>query len=78
MKQKINGNEQIGASLKMVWESFIVSQASKGVSDVTTLQHTKRKATDYQIPLNFRDRYGIIFSLHEVHISLGRVSVFRA
>ena len=35
MKQKINMNEQVGTSLKAVYESFIISQTSKGVSDAT-------------------------------------------
>ena len=35
MKRKIDMNEHLGTSLKTVYETFIISQASKGVSEAT-------------------------------------------
>ena len=35
MKRKIDMRDQVGTSLKTVYETFIISQSSKGVSEAT-------------------------------------------
>ncbi len=44
MKQKIRLNEQVGTSLKAVWDCVILSQASRGISDATIRNYRKLSA----------------------------------
>ena len=56
MKRKIDMNEHLGTSLKTVYETFIISQASKGVSEATIKNYNSHlkgiaKHLDIEMPL---------------------------
>ena len=52
MKRKIHMNEHSGTSLKEVWESFIISQTSRGVSEATIRNyHNHLKSISHHIDI---------------------------
>jgi len=52
LKRKIHMNEHSGTSLKEVWESFIISQTSRGVSEATIKNyHNHLKSISHHIDI---------------------------
>ena len=52
MKRRIRRNEHSGTSLKEVWESFIISQTARGVSEATIKNyHNHLKSISHHIDI---------------------------